>query len=263
MSRNSNLIYDVPAILAEAYRGKRVRLRTTDPGLLLGSLNKKDLDHLVSIQLEDLECDLASLQHSGYRVPLELMVTDPGADFSKLYAFSALVESFPIRACIPLRPGFDKAVRVAAALHFSVKLEFGQPAGSMIPELIKILGFYLHSPGVTEPIEFFHSLLLACCHDQAISLWSVQEEDPLMIRHVDFKGKESFPGRLAGCRTLPGDPAAHPECRECSYLGPCSGYFKWPEHEYDCGGIKELFARIEAAAEQLRVDIAVAEAIVL
>lgn len=223
MSRDSDLIYDLPASLAEAYRGKRVRLRTTEPALLAGQLDKKDFNQLISIQLENLDCDLTTLEKVGWGVPLELIVTDPAADFSKLYAFSALVETFPIRACISLRPGFDKAVRVAAALHFAVKLEVGQPEVAMISELMKILDFYLHSPGVTEPIEFFHSLLLACCHDQGISLWAVQEEDPLVIRHVDREGKESFPGRLAGCSTLPDDPAAHSDCCGCSYLGPCGG----------------------------------------
>lgn len=263
MSSDSDLIYDVPAGLAGAYRGKPVKLRTSDPGALLVSLDVKDLEFLVSIQVEDLDCDLAILQQSSNSVPLELLVTDPEVDCSKLYAFSALVESFPLRVSIPLCPGFDKAVRVAAALHFAIKLEPGQPEGTIVPELINILDYYLHGSGVTEPIEFFHSLLLACCHDHAINLWAVQEEDPLMFRHVDALGKESFPGRLAGCDTLPADPAAHRDCRSCIYLGPCGGYFKWPDHDYDCGVIKDIFARIEGAAEHLRADIAAAEAIVL
>ncbi len=261
MSNDSDLIYDVPASLAGAYRGKQVKLRTTDPGSIVESLTEKDLDCLISIQIEDLDCNVETLQQSGYALPLELIMTDPAAEISRLYAFSALVESFPIRACIPLLPGCDKAVRVAAALHFAVKLELGQPEATMLAELAGILDFYLHSPGVTEPIECFHSLLLGCYHEQAINLWEIQEEDPLIIRHVDKEGKESFPGRLAGCETLPVDPAAHPDCRTCSYLEPCRGYFKWPDHDCNCEGIKELFSRIEAAAEQLRTDIAAAEGI--
>lgn len=259
MSCDSQFIYNVPADLAGTYRGKPLRLRTNDPGSLLGSLDENDLDLLVSIQIEDLDCDLTALQQFSYAVPLELMVTDPAVDFYKLYAFSALVESFPIRACIPLYPGFSKAVRVAAALHFAVKLEMGQPEAANIPELIHTLDFYLHSSGVTEPIECFHSLLLACCHNQAINLWEVQEEAPLMFRYVDVAGKETFPGRLAGCRTLPAHPAAHPDCQTCLYHSPCEGYFKWPDHSYDCEGIKKLFESIEAAAAQLRADIVAAE----
>jgi hypothetical protein len=261
MSNDSDLIYDVPASLAKAYRGKHVKLRTTDPGSIVESLTEKDLDCLISIQIEYLDCDIERLQQSGYALPLELMMTDPVADLSKLYAFSVLVESFPIRACISLAPGFGKAVRVAAALHFAVKLELGQPEASIIPELTDILDFYLHSSGVTEPIEFFHSLLLACYHEHPISLWEIQEEDPLIIRHVDDEGNVSFPGRLVGCDTLPVDPAGYTDCHSCSYLGSCRGYFKWPDHDYDCEGVKELFARIKAAAVQLRTDIAAAEAI--
>jgi len=261
MSRNSDLIFDVPAGLAEAYRGKQVRLRTADLGLLLQAIRKNNLDLPVSIQLENLNCAPASLLQSGCNVPLELLVADPAADFSKLYTFSGLIETTPIRACIPLRPGFDKAVRVAAALHFAVKLECGQPEAAMIPKLIELLDFYLHNSGVTEPIEFFHSTLLACCHDQPVSLWSIQEEDPLLFRFVDADGKEFFPGRLAGCDTLPEGPAAHPDCLTCNYLGPCAGYFKWPDHAYNCEGVRHLLACIEDAARQLRDDIAAAEAI--
>ena len=261
MSNDSDLIYHVPANLAESYRGKQVRIRTTDPRSIVDLLTEKDIDCLISLQIEDLDCDVETLQQLGYTFPLELMLTDPAAEISRLYAFSALAESFPIRACIPLLPGFGKAVRVAAALHFSVKLELGQPETTMIPELADILDFYLHSPGVTEPIECFHSLLLACYHKQSLNLWEIQEEDPLIIHHVDREGKESFPGRLAGCDTLPVDPAAHPDCHTCCYIAPCKGYFKWPDNDYDCGGIKEIFARIQAAAVQLRTDIAAAEAI--
>lgn len=255
MSSNSNLIYDVPANLAGAYGGKTVKLRTADPCTLLALLDEKDFDSLVSIQVNDLDCDLTTLHQCNSSVPLELMVSDPVADFPLLYGFSALVEFFPIRACISLRPGFSKAVRVAAALHFSIKLEVGQPDTAIIPELIDTLDFYLHSSGVTEPIEFFHSFLIASCHGQAINLWSVQEEDPLLFRYVDNEGRESFPGRLAGCDTLANNPADHQDCRNCLYLARCWGFFKWPDHDYDCGGIKDVFARIEAAAIQLRYDI--------
>ncbi|MGW8193942.1 MAG: hypothetical protein ACWGOX_06715 [Desulforhopalus sp.] len=261
MNRDSDCIFDVPANLIESYRGKQVRVRTTDPSMLVKSLDKEDLELLISIQLEDLDCDHTPLQQLGRDVPLELMVADPVADFSSLYNFSPLVETVPVRACIPLLAGFDKAVRVAAALHFAVKLEIGQPEAAMMPELANLLDFYLHSPGVTEPIEFFHSTLMACCHDQALTLWNIQEEDPLMFRHVDSAGKESYPGRLAGCDTLPDNPAAHPECTACRFLGPCAGYFKWPDHTYTCEGVKKLFASIEIAARQLRTDIAAAEGI--
>lgn len=263
MGNDLTLIFDIPAHLAPVYRGKPVKLRTTDPGTLLESLNERDLEFLVSIQIEDLDYNLLTLQPFSNSVPLELMVNDPVADLSRLYAFSGLVESFPIRACIPLRPGFQKAVRVAAALHFAIKLECGQPETEVIPELIDILDFYLHSSGVTEPIEFFHSLLLACCYDQPINLWTIQEEDPLMLRHVDDLGKESFPGRLAGCAAIPVDPAAHTACRSCFYLAPCRGYFKWPDHNYDCCGVKELFTHIETAAVQLHADIETAKALTL
>ncbi len=257
---NLDLIYDVPASLAEQYHGKRVKVRTVDPGSFLDSLDEKDLDLLACIQVDDLTCDLEALQQFDYAVPLELMLVDPEADFPKLYAFSTLVESFPIRACIPLLPGFGKAVRVAAALHFAIKIELDQPETTAVSELIKIMDFYLHSSGVTEPIEFFHSLLMSYYHDQAITLWEIQGETPQTIRHIGLDGKISFPGRLAGCASLPTNPAAHSDCRNCSYLITCAGYFKWPDAQYDCEGIKQVLVRIEAAAEQLRTDIEIAEA---
>jgi len=46
------------------------------------------------------------------------------------------------------------------------------------------------------------------------------------------------------------------ECDGCEFFETCGGYFKWPNREFDCEGIKILFSRLNLAAEELRNDLA-------
>ena len=46
------------------------------------------------------------------------------------------------------------------------------------------------------------------------------------------------------------------ECRECSHLLRCAGYFKCPDPEYSCESVKVLLDKICEAAEELASDLA-------
>jgi hypothetical protein len=145
-------------------------------------------------------------------------------------------------------------------------LQIGQPPPSLIETLGRLLDAYLHKSTVTQPIEFFHSLLLGFCNHESVSLWAIQEEDPALIRHVDEQGEERLPGKLADADSGSvrdsfvaewSDEllAEGGECADCPFFSPCQGYFKWPRRDYDCAGVKTLFATLKQAGDELRKDL--------
>ena len=46
------------------------------------------------------------------------------------------------------------------------------------------------------------------------------------------------------------------ECATCPWQEACRGYFKWPDSAYSCAGVKQLFSIIEAAAGEIKRDLA-------
>jgi hypothetical protein len=246
--------YNIPETLMAQYRGNPVVIRTQDPGALVSMLRQEDLEWVHCIQLRDIACDLRPLIDGKCSGPVEVLLENPGVQFSELYRLTELLRACPVRISIPVEPGFLKAVRVAASLHCAVKLDLGQPTPGLVDELLEALDFYLHGNGVTEPMEFFHSLLGACCHGAAITLWDIQEEHPAHYRHVSDDGGEALQGRLSGLDAAQCDSgrlSAHPECAACPYAAPCAGYFKWPRPGYDCVYVKRVFAKINEAAQTL------------
>ena len=137
----------------------------------------------------------------------------------------------------------------------------------LVTELQQLARFYLHQATVTEPVEFFHSLFQALYHRSPVNLWTIQEEDPFLVRYITDQGEETVPGRLAGA-ALPqefstvvqqlqeGPTVGEGECPGCEFLLNCQGYFKWPRREYRCDGVKALLHILLSAAEELRVDLA-------
>jgi hypothetical protein len=49
------------------------------------------------------------------------------------------------------------------------------------------------------------------------------------------------------------------ECATCPWQQACRGYFKWPDPAYSCGGVKQLFSIIEAAADEIERDLVSSE----
>jgi hypothetical protein len=161
--------------------------------------------------------------------PIEIILADPARGFAQLYNFARFVDKHPVRVTIPVVPGFKKAVVVAAALQFAVRLDVGQPDATVMQELIDSLQLYLHDRNVRQPIEFFHSSLYAIYHRARITLWDIAEK--------------------------PRTTAALPrECAVCEYARHCDGFFKSPRRDYDCSGVKEIFAALTQAAAELRLS---------
>jgi hypothetical protein len=274
-------LYQIPLAHLEAFRGRDVIVRSALPNDLVAQVRDDDLANLAYIQLCELPDTIDALMHWAEDVPIDLSMAQPARDFTSLYRYAKLLNNHPLRVSLPVEAGFENAVKLAASLHFQIRLLISQPQAAQIDALGHLLNDYLHKPRVTQPIEPFHSLLIAFCNRQPVSLWAIQEEDPRLIRYIDDQGQEHLPGRLAetdnktdtktdaapdqgpifdnfvatwGNRLL----AEGAECADCPFFPACQGYFKWPERDYDCTGVKTLFATLKQAGDELRQDLAAA-----
>jgi hypothetical protein len=216
--------------------------------------------------LDDLEAWTPAMRNAS-QVPLDVIVTKPGSEFANLYRLVDMCATRELRVSVPAVPGFFKAVKLAASLRLPIRLLPGQPTPEVLAELTEALEFYLHGPMVETPLEFFHSLLAAACGTDCGSLWMILEEDPAAFLRFDDEGRPKLP-RSGGCGSVELftesfvenrlksllDQGA--ECASCLWQQVCRGYFKWPDPTFSCGGVKQLFARIEAAADEIKRDLA-------
>jgi hypothetical protein len=261
------LTYDVPVSLIEAYRGRKIIVRSPDPSEITRRISGAVPEGLAYIRILSLDGAMDDLKNWLPGLPIDLVVRDTREDLPRLYRYAPLLSAHPLRVSVPLAPGFGAVVKLAASLNFAVKVEGGQPDQTLAEELLQIAHTYLHRTTVSEPIEFFHSLFRAFYHRDPVTLWAIQEEDPALFRFVTDRGKERMPGRLAGEETLHGFPSFTREgrdrfvtemgdCAGCEFLTNCSGYFKWPRREYSCDGIQSVMHTLREAAEGLRRDVA-------
>lgn len=243
-------------------------VRAPDAHELAHRLSQADMEHILYVQLLSLRGEVEPLNNWAESVPVDILVRNPAVEFPLLYNFSKLLDKHPIRASISVKPGFRKAVKLALALNFTVKLIVGQPDPALVEEMAEILDLYLHRSTVAQPVEYFHSLFLSFFHQEPFpNLWFIQEEDPEQFRFITDNGKELVSQRLAGIE-MKGDggvldtahreafPGEQIECDECEYLERCGGYFKWPDRDFSCEGVKTLFGALNHEAEELRNDLA-------
>jgi hypothetical protein len=213
-----------------------------------------------------LKSNLNALGNWGYSIPLELVLSNPAADYPWLYRHAKLLDKHPVRVLIPVVPGLERAVKVAASLHFAIKLELRQVESAVAEELLETLNFYLHHAGVSQPIEFFHSTLEAFYRQQPSELWDVQGEHPAYIRYVTDDGRVTLARQpIAEARILDLESfvddlkteqlASRGECTSCEFFEYCGSYFKWPDKNYDCIEVKVIFATLRDAAAELGRDV--------
>lgn len=165
---------------------------------------------------------------------IEIFLEDP-KDYLNLYSYTHLLDMHPVRIVIPVVARFSKAVKLAVALNFAVRLEMRQPSEELLKEISEVLDFYLHRSQVRQPIDFFHTTLTSFLHDEPISLWEIADQAPVV-------------------------PATNSECYECEFFNQCGGYFKTPDASYSCDGVKILFRTLAQAAQEMRRDLATFEA---
>lgn len=261
------ITYSIPVFLAETYQGHKTIIRTNDPSEILTKFSDAVPDGLCHIQLLSLDGAVEDLKDWVPGIPIELVIRDACRDLPALYRCAPLLATHPLRVSVPLMQGFGAVVKLAISLNFAVKVEGGQPDQALTGDLLEIARFYLHRTTVTEPIEFFHSLFLAFYHRNPVTLWAIQEEEPLLFRYVSDRGNEMNCGRLAEretdnefsvfSRELQDEIASgQGECAGCEFLMNCLGYFKWPRREYRCDGVKTLMCTLKEAADELRRDVA-------
>lgn len=256
------VIYNIPVQLFDSYRDRNVIVRALEPSELAQRLDQSDLKNIVYLQLLSARVDVEPLTQWGDSIPIDIVVRDPVQEFPLLYNFAKLLDKHPVRTSVSTNPGFSKAVILALALNFAVKLEVGQPDDSAIAELQEVLDRYLHRPNVSRPVEFFHSVFQSFYTREQSSLWFVQEEDPEQFRFVTDEGVETVSARFGGIDfqsngRLHNAPAgSQSECDTCEFLDRCGGYFKWPDKEFSCAGVKSLFSTMSGAANELRIDMA-------
>jgi hypothetical protein len=205
--------------------------------------------------------------HSGSDISLDLILDDPSSEFPELYKLVDVSAVHDVRVTIQARPGLLKAVKLAAALRFPIRLLPGQPQADVLAELKQALDFYLHDPAVEAPVEFFHSWIARTRGADVGSLWMILEEDPAAYLQYDINGQTKLPssGATGSTENLPAEFVENhlkslleqgAECATCPWQQPCRGYFKWPDRAYSCQGIKDLFSVIQAAADEMARDLA-------
>ena len=188
-------------------------------------------------------------------LPLDVIVDDPAKDFAALYRLVDARIVRPVRVTIPAAHGFMKALRLSASLQLPVRLLPGQPSTEALAELTEAAHFYLHDAMVEMPVEFFHSALAVFRGTGDGTLWTMLEEDPAVFGRAEPPLPRDF---VATHLAHLIDNGA--ECATCRWQTVCAGYFKWPDPAYACAGVKQLFAIIESAAEEIGRDLASQEA---
>ena len=260
-------IYNIPASLVDAYEDRRLIVRSHDPAELAAMLAEINPANLYCLQLLSLDADIGALLLGETSVHLDLVMNSPASDYPRLYDLAPLNTKHPVRVTIPVVPGFTKAVRLAGSLNFAVKLAVTQPDPDLVREMLEVLDYYLHHSTVSQPIEFFHSLLMAFIEEAPLNLWTIQEEDPALFRYITDRGEETIFPRLAGAEVGQKPPFSLEtfimkllveggDCNTCKFLNPCYGYFKWPRKDYACEGVKALLKTVKMAAHDLRQDMA-------
>ena len=131
--------YNIPAHLFDSYQGKSVIVRSDNPNELVTCLSRANLENVLYAQLVSPDVDLDPLMTWASALRMDVLVRNPADEYPFLYNFSKLLEKHPVRSSISVKNGFVKAVRLALALGFSVKLEVGQPDASLIAEMAEVL----------------------------------------------------------------------------------------------------------------------------
>lgn len=260
------IIYNVPAAMLGSFPGQRVVIRSSSAKELAESAQRIQPERLAWVQLLSVDEGPSPLLGLGRPMPVELVLGNVVKEAPLLYRFSELLSEQPVRVAISCEKGAKRAANVAASLGFSVRLNVLQPEGEVLTELMGIADLYLHNPTLSQPIEFFHSLLAAMCRQADVTLWQIQEEDPAVYRYVTDDGREVLAGRLSSIDLPVDNPElarilksqlvdGSGECASCDFLKNCAGYFKFPDRTYQCDGVKRLMRVLMNAASELMADL--------
>jgi hypothetical protein len=258
-----SVCYNIPVTLLDSFRDKSVILRSHEVSQLLEAANEVTPGNLYYLQLLSLDHDSSGFLKLKEPTMIDLVAEDP-KEFPLLYKHAELFRTHPVRVTAVATTGITKAVRLAMSLGLPVKLDVVQPERSLVDELLGLLDHYLHHTTVSQPMDFYHGLLMAFYLENSATLWEIQEEDPGIFRYITDAGETVISRRLSTSIdpvSAEGFLAAfksklleQSECSACPFLTNCAGYFKLPDPGYQCNGIRELLAAIKNAALELRRD---------
>jgi hypothetical protein len=267
MTRDKEVfIYNIPATLLGSFPTQGLVIRSSSTRELAESARLIQTERLAWVQLLSVEDDPSPLLGLGKPVPIEIVLGTVDKEVASLYRFSDLLSEQPVRVVVPSVKGAKRATNVAVSLGFAVKLDVQQPEEEALTELIEIADLYLHNPTISQPIEFFHSLLAAMCRKADITLWQIQEEDPTLYRYVSDDGQITLSGRLSSSDLQVDGPnwpqslksqlqAKADECAVCGFFKNCAGYFRFPDPNYQCDGVRRLMGILKDAASDIEADL--------
>lgn len=189
---------------------------------------------------------------------LDILIEHPGTDFAHLYRLIVVREVWDVGVTLPATPGFEKAVRLGAALGLPIRVFPGQPSVEMLAALEKVAEFYLHDPMVEAPIEPFHWLFARLRGYGSGTIRMVLEDDLAASARSSAECLLSLPCPVSDHPASPMEQGG--ECAGCPWQEICGGYFKRPEPAYACAGVKHLFQRLKTAADEIGQDMAASQA---
>lgn len=227
-------IYILPVTYASKYNNIILQIRNIDETAKF--LNECSNLNIHYFQIVTPAEDWNALPRLIGEAPVDLVLKNPAEEYPLLYHFS----QFPnLRCSILIKPNFFRAVKVAASLHFPIQLTIGKEDISL-EEMEDVLQFYLTSPSLTEPIEFFHSYLYACYHNikPQTTLWELHEATE-QYKTVDNKGNI-----ILRCTPKAVD------CKNCMHFPFCQGYCK--QYNSDCNVMKSIFDKIIVSSQELQ-----------
>lgn len=249
--QNSALL-SVSAAQARSYSEEELIVRVS---------SESDLDGLQGLDPEriawvEVPLELAHREELNL-FSVDVLLTEPRSQAAKLYKLAGDRDPQLPRLSIPTEPGFADAVLIAMGLHFPIRIIPIQPDEEQMVELRTVLQRYLHDGRATQPVEPFHSALSTLLHGEGHDLWQAVEYDP-----AEFQRKPPHPG-LEHSRSAD-ELRRHleesgAECGGCFLQSWCGGWFKWPDPDYDCHGVRGLFSVVEEAGTALRKDLEAAE----
>ena len=86
------------------------------------------------------------------------------------------------------------------------------------------------------------------------TLWMILEQDPSLYSSCDATGRALYAPDFVATH-LERLLKENAECATCRWQQLCAGYFKWPDPEYSCSGVKQLFGLLECAADEITRDL--------
>lgn len=259
-------IYNIPVNLLNAYRERDVIVRVGNVADIIAEAGRISLKNMEAVELIGIPADIELLSQLDEHAEVDLVLQDGERELSRLNALRESGMEEDIQIVVPVVPGFGETAKRACRLGYPVKLNIGALDLLDVEETLDLVNFYLHTPDLEEPLEFFHSFAQALFNEEALTMWDIMNENPAEIRYITDQGNEVLSRRLAHMPAT-GDMSdfldrrklqllrERGECSQCRFFVNCNGYFKLPNPEFGCDGVKRIFGTLKEAVKKLQEDV--------